>query len=385
MQNTTKKSNLTLKTIVAVFMSVLITFSVIITTLAVVSAEQTTEPNFIKYQTHYTVSTVDGYIPNINTPADTEAFISITVEEDGYYSMCTTRDIYTDRLPLIVIRDENREVTNYSDDHENYSILMMYLTKGEYEVELINTAYNSELNTTFNTTSFESYINSYDFEKAETLTLGTSLTLNPKETRVFRIENTKDDYYNYLCANDDNLRVQVLDANFANIGYDSSSVGEIGKICQYIGMTDYNTDFFYAIVSNDSKDTATLHYITEQNIYYFTTDVIKPNLKNSLNCVSQSQPQQGNSFYFNGEFQFTSKQTKEHDFVMSAPGLCSAYLTITEATTGEIVSDLSSDFSDGEHTFEGIKLEANKVYAIFSCVYVTTDEKQATAELMVRP
>lgn len=306
----------------------------------------------------YAINANDIGIEKMVIPVRTDALIDVHIAEDGYYKVFASQDANTGCIPIILKYDENGVVTEHSSPKEDSSVLMMYLQKGDYNFSISNNSFNDDAQYYFNAELCEKYIESFDFKNAVPIDFYTEVKVKPAETKVLKIENTKDSYTNFVCAEGDSLSVEIFDGNLVSCGYDSTKSTSKGGICQCVVMHESGTDFYYAVVSNSSQQEVTVTYETDLRVYCKDCRTLEPDtptpLSEDTNCV-----------WGQGVFWFTPDETKEYDFSFASFTDVEITLLVRDMNDySNIAFEQTGHIRNGSLSFDDITLEKGTDYAV---------------------
>lgn len=382
--NTNPKTKMNIKGTILAIILALIIFSVGASAIIFACANTSSDLGSRKHFSAYNITANSRKNCSVTVSPECTVYVNICIEKGGYYTITASKNNDASRLPVVVIRDKDGNVAHHSDYHEDSSLMCLYLEKGDYEAEVFNPNISAELNLDFSVSSCDCLIEKLTATPAEDLTLGSCAEIRGGETKVFRLKNSKDSLFNYLVSQGKDLSVQLLDSNFENKGYDSTEVEKYGEIYCYIEMDSEGSDYFYGVFTNKSQEPATLHYVSETNIFYYVTDIITETTPVTLECQQEMELTDKKHFYHSSAYRFSPEVTALYDFSIAAEGECSSFLVISNADTGEAVVDLSSDFNDGSHCYEGITLDSDTVYSVCASASVTTENADNFAILTMK-
>ena len=376
MEKTTEKNTKVIKLITAVAVSVLLVASIAVSAVCIVSADTVDEPelpaevcsmsaqeldeayNWMNEPVEFDLTAGKGALVELNIPERTEAIINVIVKENGYYKIYASKDEISGQLPSVFLCDENDNIKYLADRHEDTSALLMYLEKGVHRFGTSNRDYSAKSKFTFSAVPYNEYIESIDFGKAIDMDFVTDVILQPDEIKVLKITNTKDLFTNFICADGKGLYVQLLDEKLTSCGYDSSMINEQGLICQYVMMDDEATDVFYAVVSNESQEDATVTYKTEMQVFCEDAEALKVNVPEILQ-------EDGSEIFGQALYTFTPDQTREYDFIFKAEPDAELELLVRHMVDyNDVPADVMELTENGELKVEDVKLEAGETYAV---------------------
>ncbi len=306
-----------------------------------------------------------GAISDMVIPTHAVGIVNVNVEEEGYYEMSASKNETTGGLIRFYALDENGEAANFADFCEDESVIIMFLDKGVHQFEIPNEYYTGEAKFAFNVVACDEFIESFDVKGITALELGDEAKLQPEETKVFEIKNTKDGYTNFVSAEGDNLSVQMFDANFTSCGYDSSEIYETGGIYQYVSMNDRFSDVFFAVVSNESEKEVTVKYISELELFCGDSEEI------ALNTPIQLADQED---WGHGEciFRFTADETRTFDLTFKSDAEITLDLLARDIKDYDpVVADCEFTVTNGTFTVGDVSLEEGVTYAII--IHAETD------------
>lgn len=306
----------------------------------------------------FSMTAGEGGIPELVIPTFTEATINVKVKEEGYYTMSAAKNSTTGEYVTIVTSDKDGVTKGYSDVRDEESVLMMFLGEGEHRFKITNRSYNDEMITSFNATANDEFFENLELGNITEFKLGTSNVVKAGESKVFELNNTKDDFTNYICATGDNLTVNILDENFTSCGYDSSDIRSSGMIQQFVQMKERFTDTLFAVIINDSDKDVTVSYLSELELFCSNSPEIKAEEPVTLMSTGES----GNADWM---YLFTPEETKDYTFTFNADTEAEASLFVRGIKDYEPVAvDYQFTTVDGDVTVENLHMEAGTTYAV---------------------
>lgn len=316
------------------------------------------EYNYKNEPVIYKLTANNSGISNMVIPVRTDVLIDVNVEQDGYYKVYVSEDANTGNIPIISKFDENGMAVEYSSLKENSSDLMMYLEEGVHNFGISNNSFDNNAEYYFNAELCDDFMQSFDSYEIIPIDFYTEVSLNPKETKVFKIENTKDDYTNFICAKGEGLSVEIFDDNLVSCGYDSSELSESEEVCQYVVMRENATDDFFAVVSNNSDKEVTVSYNTDLEVVCKDRRILELNTPVSL--------MEENEFYTGqGLFRFIPDETREYEFNFASFTDCDIHLILRNMVDySDVAVEESGAITNGTLTIKNVTLEKGKTYVV---------------------
>ena len=377
--NNKNKMKKSLKSNMGVVVSMLVVLLVVMATVFVVSAEKlafysgsdtsgeefTTPYAGLEYEynrknspVYYKLTADNGGVSDMVVPARRDVYIEVAVDKEGYYKIYITADANTGNIPTICKFDESGVAVQYSSQKENESVLMMYLEKGIHSFGFFNASFDNDARYYFNAEHCDDLLVSVDSDDIIPIDFYTDVKLKPAETKVLSIENTKDSYTNFICAEGVGLSVEIFDGNLVSCGYDSSDINEPGGICQYVVMRENGTDRFFAVVSNASDKEINVSYKTDLQVACRDCRNIKLNAAMPL-------AEDGGFYVGQGLFCFTPDKTREYEFSFASFTDAEIKLTLRDMIDYSCISVEESGFiSNGTLIMGNLLLEEGKTYVV---------------------